>query len=450
MPELQFFVPWYAFLIQLGFAVLGACLLACSSRPLSAGLVFASAYPLGAAAAALLQLICLLIGLAHYALFVIGAVFVVLLLIIIRRARNGQAPPWRWPSKVHWTQSAMAIIVFAAIGVGALIAESSDLNESDPRWQLAYRAKIIATNQSLDTPFFTDSNVLHQNRGYPLLLSCLEAVTYRMLGDVTRDSALRVIMLGYFASFLLLMLHVAWDRGMMGVICILAVLCVPNVWRLGTDEAYADFPLGVGAVFCLLWLCESVGNDSVWYLNMFLLAASLVGIKQEGYLLLATIGVANLLIRRDIGFSARLRQLIPMACGAGLLYLLHQVQLTYIARDSPYSNTTFVDKTTILEHGLSFIPFVVTRFCELMLDPKLFGCFFLLVLFRAPLMGRDRGLMPLAIGAAYLSIMQIPFLFIWIGDSPALPIQLSGARILTQGIPLLSIAFCESFTKKGV
>jgi hypothetical protein len=87
---------------------------------------------------------------------------------------------------------------------------------------------------------------------------------------------------------------------------------------------------------------------------------------------------------------------------------------------------------------------VLRRFGVLMIDPRLFGFFFPLVLCVSPRAVLGRGGPPLLLSAVYVVVMMVPFLFLWRGGSPELPIQWSGHRILLQTVPLLSLVLCES------
>lgn len=439
IPEFQFFVPWSAFLYPAALAAFGLCLLTCFRTLAPRSLLFASAFPCGAALAGLIQLTCSLFGYGDWTRpLLLGTFAVCALTALIRRGIPRPRLRSFTPSRMG-----MAAMVLAALTAAVLLTQSNDLGEKEPLWQIALRAKILATYPSLDNPFFTDERVFHHNRGYPLLLSAIDAVVYRFQGDVAESVSLRTIPFGYFTSYLVLLLHWGWHRGRAGLLLVATGLSIPAVWRLGVDQAHLDFPYGLSAVLALLWLLreESSGARTV---SAFLLTAAVLGFKQEGYVLIGITGAMFVLGDRGRPVAARFRKIAPLAAAGLLMLVLHRRQIQYCSAVTNLSNISIAQSPRIDFTRIKGLWFVWKSFVGYALLPKSFGAFFVLAACAVPFARTWQARLALAIAGAYLAIIISSFTFVWAGGSPFLPMLWSSERILTQMIPLLLFVLSES------
>jgi hypothetical protein len=447
MGELQQFVPVLAFVVQGGIAILGASLLLCGGRPLQIRWLAGLSYPIGATIVGLIQWATFGLGWSELAIPVIAVLAGVLLATAgVRRLKRHDVEARSGGKRSRF---AAALIAFVAlVGVVALVVtESSSLGESDPRWQWAYRAKIVATHASPDTPLLTDPEVLHFNRKYPLLFSSIEAVTLRLLGDTDGVASLRAVSLSFFLSYLLLIAAYALARqnAAAGLLALLVALAMPKLWSLGIDEAYVDFPLGVTALGLLFGLTE-LRRDWSGVIVPLVLGAAVGGLKSEGMILVAVIVIGTFTCRPyRSNLSETLRNLLPLV-GAAITLIPHAAYLSHVKSRSVYGNVQFSDIGPIsFSHFMNSYSTIIYRFlCEGLLNASAIGLFVPLVLISAILVRSHQARLPVGIAMTYIAVMSVPFLF------TKLPLErhlhVAVLRIFFQLIPILTLTIFEGIS----
>jgi hypothetical protein len=443
MIDLQFFVPARAFFIQLGLSILGACVLLSLARRVPRLLLLGSAYPIGANLAGLVQWACFVSGRNHQTLAILGALFVVAVAgAAIRVIVWGPL----FPSRVSMSMTSKVIL--GSLGVlcfllSFLVTQSSDLAESDPRWQWAYRAKIVATHDSPDTALFTDATLLHLNRKYPLLFSSVEAVTLRLMGSPEQVASLRAIAFFYFLSFLLLLASFPSGDGnrAANIATILVVVTIPKLLALGLDEVYVDFPLGVTALLSVLWF-TTTDTGPARTTAVFVAGTALGGLKAEGPMLAISL-IASLLVCRPLkaGFVVTAKQVLPLIAGLAVALGLLAAGWRYIPPDVPMENVQFSDFSLAqLAANADRLPVVLQSYALNALDIRLFGLFFPLCLLAAFMPRPPLCFMPLAVTAGYLGMMVVPFALTQLPLDFHLRVVVP--RMFFHIIPLLTLTVC--------
>jgi len=447
MGELQQFVPVLAFIVQGGIALLGASLLLCGRGRMPIGWLAGLCYPVGATIVGSIQWATFALGRGELTTLLIAIVAVVLPAIAGFRAfKRHYVEATAGRGRLPWEAFLVALVALAGL-VALVVAESSSLGEEDPRWQWAYRAKIVATNTGPDTPLITDPEVLHFNRKYPLLFSAIEAVTLRLQGDTDRVASLRAIPFSFFLSYLLLIAAYALARqdAAAGMLALLVALTMPKLWSLGIDEAYVDFPLGVAALGLLIGLTE-LRRGWCGIMIPLVLGGAVGGLKSEGMILVTIIVICTLSCRPyRSSISEALRTLLPLL-GAALTLLPHAAYLSYVESGSVYENVQYSDIAPIsVSHFVNSYSTIIYHFlADGLLNAALIGLFVPLVVVSAILVRSHRARLPAWTAIIYIAVMSVPFLFTKLPlDQHLLSVVL---RLCFQLIPLLTLTIFEGIS----
>jgi hypothetical protein len=446
--ELQEFVPVLAFVVQGGMAILGASLLLSGRGSMPIRWLAGLSYPVGATVVGTIQWGTFAIGRGDLARFLIAFAAVVLLLIAgIRRLSRTNLAAEAAEALCPWAVSLFALI--ALVGFAALIvAESSSLGEEDPRWQWAYRAKIMATYAGPDTPLITDPEVLHCNRKYPMLFSAAEAVTLRLMGGTDRVACLRAIPYSFFLSYVLLVgaYALAHRDAAAGILTLLVALTMPQIWILGLDAAYVDFPLGVAALGLLLGLTELRRGWSGIIVPL-ILGAAVGSLKSEGMVLVTITVICTLACRpyRSRPTEA-LRTMLPLL-GAAVMLLPHAACLSYADSRSTFDNVQYSDigRISFSQFVNSYSTIIYHYLADGFLNVTAIGLFVPLVLLSAILVRSYQARLPVCIALTYLIVMSVPFLFT--RASLRWHLQVVVLRFFFQLIPLLTLTIFEGISR---
>ncbi len=440
-------MPLLAFIVQGEIAILGASLLLCGRRPMPVRWLGGLSYPIGATIVGLIQWTTFGLGRSELAIPLIAALAVALVAIAgLRRLKCHGVEADSGRKRFRFGVSLIAFVAIVGL-VALVVTESSSLGESDPRWQWAYRAKIVATHSSPDTPLITDSNIVHFNRNYPLLFSAIEAVTLRLQRDTDHVASLRAIPLSFFLSYLFLIGAYALARrdAAAGLLALFVVLAMPKLWSLGVDEAYVDFPLGVAALGLLIGLTELRRGWSGIIVPL-VLGAAVGGLKSEGMILVTVIAIGTLACRPyRSNLSEALRNLLPLV-GAAVTLLPHAAYLSYVKSRSEYGNVQYADIGPIsFSHFMNSYSAIIRRFLlDGLLNAPAIGLFVPLVLVSAILVRSHQARLPAWIAMIYIAVMSVPFLFTKLRLDSHLHVVVP--RLMFQLIPILTLTIFEGIS----
>ena len=355
-------------------------------------------------------------------------------------------------SKVDYSKSykanipGMTMIVIIVLA-GFFVTQSNILSETDPRWQWATRAKIIATEDGFQNDFFQDPEIHHINPRYPLLYSAYEGLMLRSFKDADSTDNFRAIPLFFLASFLLLLYGYAKEnsKSLSLPIVLLVLISMGKFFSLTVDENYVDFPLGVCAFGTLLVMIDCLKNNRS-YILLGLMSAITVGMKSEGIILLGTCTVIALALLKGKNV---LKTAASTSIGAGTTLGLHKFCLAQINPTLAMENVTVSDLSlsTALAN-LDRLPAVLLTLFKYYLDPVNTGAFFVLLILAFFLLQTSESKTSWIIIFSYLTIMTLPFIFShYRGDNYLLHVEVFALRLLFQIIPIASIVLLSAYDK---
>jgi hypothetical protein len=259
-----------------------------------------------------------------------------------------------------------------------------------------FKAMVIANSESIRIPAFLDPDYYHHHKDYPLLFPSLQAVFYRMSGDVLDRTAKLLYPILLLATALNMYFHLKRRFGF-GAAISAGGLCLvtPSIcgYHPGICSAYMDIPLGCFTVLALMfgssWLRERQGTDA-FLAGLFLGAMALT--KNEGLavsalavLLFAVAGLYHHGIRGLLGWFWLL---LPWA-------VLTAAWITF-RREVPQGGVDYIGLITsgAWKERIDMLPHVAWRYLLEIAHFERWGFLWLLMLVTIPFWLRERGLTP--------------------------------------------------------
>lgn len=444
--DLNFFVPARAYLLQLGLFGFGVAVLLLCMPELPILLLLACAYPMAALLTGLMQWLFFFAGHARWALPCLGGLGLAAIALAFATGR------WRALTKFdpgifrYRSTLVLLLLIVAGGAVGYLINQSTAFEEDDPRWQWAYRAKIVATFDGYENAFYQQNDLYHENPRYPLVQSSLWAVVFRCLGGTAEGAALRSVWLAYFMSFFLLVIHYARrsQNAVGACIGLIALFAIPKFWSFGLDENYLDFPLGMFCALTFFVVAEEQPVRAKWPL-LVVLGAGITGFKNEGVILLGTVllGCVALQVWKGRGWVAGCRPLLPVIVGAVVGIALSITGARHVASGLAMENVEFsalsFDKFV---QNVNRLPLIASTFLHNLTDLRKIGLLVPIVglaLFR----GTALSFSAMAIWAGYLLVMMVPFIFS--GLDLGYHLGTTVMRFIFQVVPFAFFVVAEGF-----
>lgn len=507
--DLQHFVSINAILTQILFWSAGLLLLSGYYRRKWTMLSCAMAYPVGAVIAGTIQWSAFIIGKAEWApvVYIVFVLFVILWWWWRGKGEEGEADSkeqivksegrsWSSVSSLCGMKQLSVVIICIMALIGYFVMQSSDVSESDPRWQWAYRAKIMASFSGYELPQFKDPEVHNINRKYPLMYCGIGALSMRFLGTPKSPTVFRAINYFFFLSYLLLLYAYACPRrswwGLIFVLCALAT--TPHFWAMSVDENYVDFPLGVMVAMWIVgvgrgkWEEQRATKEElradrrvrgvqsteggqikdyflpsivqalqasayrIDWLPGIILGIGIIGFKAEGVLLFtaATSGLVAMWLYSEEWVMGGMTVAISCVAFFLVMILIYAGQIQ-IAPDVSMENVTFSDLSLRrFMENLERLPVILNAFLiKYPLDFRRLGLlvpFLVLGMFWS----RVRMIVPILVATTvYLILMTIPFIVTpW--DDVAFHLQTVTSRMWWHIIPLLCLGLSGACLNKSI
>ena len=149
-----------------------------------------------------------------------------------------------------------------------------------------FKALVLSKNDAIRIPSFMDWRYIHHHQDYPVLFPCIQALLYRLSGDVLDRAAKLLYPLLLLCASLALYFRLLRRRGLTaaligGGLCLLTPAI--SGFHPGICSAYMDVPLGLFLLLAFLsgmeWLDRGRATDGL-IAGLYLAAAALT--KNEG------------------------------------------------------------------------------------------------------------------------------------------------------------------------
>ncbi len=351
---------------------------------------------LGAAVIGSSLVLCLIL-LDRFAAFLLFAIPAVLLFAWLGRKlflRDKTPDPAGAHSAPHVSAADACFVALAAAFAALMLAIAFTVGAGGDYISIwAFKALVLSENSSIRIPEFLDEKHYHHHKDYPLLFPCIQAVLYRVSGQVLDRSAKLLYPMLLWSSSLALYFHLKRKNGLTaglvgGGLCLFTpAICGHHP---GVCSAYMDIPLGcfvmLAFISCRAWLDKGKRSDA-FVGGLFLTAACMTKNEGAAAAALAVLILAAYGLRRGFKGAAPglLTLVLPLAIVGGAWFAFRS---GLSAGGSDYI-ALFLESTLI--DNISRVPAVAIRFLLEFIHFERWGFLWILLAATAPLWVKKGG-----------------------------------------------------------